>query len=83
MRGKFASGILMRMGMSDLIAHTVEEYIELAVRLVKNKEFQREFRLRMSNSRDILYEDQEPILALEYFLINLCRRDHILEDDVS
>ena len=73
MRGKFASGILMRMGMSDLIAHTIEEYIELAVRLVQNKEFHKKISLCMNNSRDILYEDKDPIRALETFLINTCR----------
>jgi predicted O-linked N-acetylglucosamine transferase (SPINDLY family) len=69
MRGSLASGILKRMGMSDLITSTNMEYIELAVRLAQNKPYQNEIRNRLVISRDILYDDLEPIRALEEFLI--------------
>jgi predicted O-linked N-acetylglucosamine transferase (SPINDLY family) len=76
MRGRLASGILKRMGMSELITNTEEKYIELAVNLAKDQEYRNRVSEKIIEMRDILYEDVDPIRALEDFLIIKCRRYH-------
>ena len=70
MRGRLASGILKRMGVTELIANTEEEYVNLAVQLAQDKEYQRNIRQRIASSRNVLFNDVEPVRALEDFLIN-------------
>lgn len=71
MRGRFASGILRRIGLSELIAHTDEQYIELAIRLVLAAEHRRAVRTRIVAMRDVLFDDVAPIRALENFLLKV------------
>lgn len=73
MRGRLASGILQRIGMDELVTKSEAEYINLVIRIVKDMNYRNEVVKKITNKRDILYEDMEPILALENFLINKCR----------
>jgi predicted O-linked N-acetylglucosamine transferase (SPINDLY family) len=68
MRGRLASGILDRMGLSDLVARNEEDYIEFAVKLASDAAYRQEVRARMEQARPILYNDLEPVRALEAFL---------------
>lgn len=72
MRGRLGTGILKRMGMTELIAHTDEEYIELVVRLAEDGPYRSQVSQKIIDQRDILYADIQPILALENFLLNRC-----------
>lgn len=74
MRGRFASGILKRMGMQELIAATEEEYVEVAVKLAQDAGYRDQIRARIAASRDVLYEDVAPIRALEEFLMGVAGR---------
>jgi protein O-GlcNAc transferase len=71
MRGRLAGGILRRMGMPELIADTDEGYINLAVKLARDAAYRREIRQRTEASRQILFDDIEPVRALEKFLTEL------------
>jgi len=73
MRGRLASAILKRMEIPELIAKNNAAYIELAVRLIKDHAYRRQISQKMTNSRNILYDDFEPIYALENFLEGKCR----------
>ncbi len=68
MRGRLASGILKRMGLQDLVAADEEQYVALAVRLVRDAEFRESIRRRIESGRHLLYGDTAPIRALEDFL---------------
>jgi predicted O-linked N-acetylglucosamine transferase (SPINDLY family) len=68
MRGRFASGILKRIGLPDLIAGSEAAYVEVAVRLAKDHQFRSTVRERMALSRHLLYHDIEVIRAAENFL---------------
>ncbi len=74
MRGRLASGILRRMGMSELIAKTEEEYVDLAVKLGLDADFRALIRERVESSRHILFHDLVPVRALEKFLIGVTRQ---------
>lgn len=73
MRGNLASGILRRMEIPELIAKDEHEYINLAVRLVKDRAFASLTRKNIAEKRSILFNDQEPVTALENFLESTCR----------
>jgi predicted O-linked N-acetylglucosamine transferase (SPINDLY family) len=69
MRGNFASGILKKMAIPELIAKTDIAYVELAVRLVQDRLYRNQIENRIIQTRDILYDDIESICAFENFLL--------------
>lgn len=69
LRGRLASGILRRMAMTELIANNETEYIDLAVKLVQDPSYRKAVQEKIADNRSILFDDQEPIRALEQFLI--------------
>lgn len=73
MRGRLASGILKGMGMGALVSQTNEEYIELIVELMRNKEKLAQIQSRIEHSKQILFNDLAPIRALENFLLTQYR----------
>jgi predicted O-linked N-acetylglucosamine transferase (SPINDLY family) len=68
MRGRLASAILKRMGLSELVVPTEEAYIALVVRLATDAEYRQRMRRWMQESRSVLFNDRAPIRALEEFL---------------
>jgi len=77
MRGRLGSAILDRMGLSDLIARSDNEYIDLAVKLAGDVNYRQSVKARMGQARGILYNDIEPIRALEAFLDEAVRKSNI------
>ena len=68
MRGRLASGILRRIGMTELIANDEENYINLVVKLVQDRAYRQSIQENIIANRSILFEDLAPIRALEDFL---------------
>ncbi len=73
MRGRLASGVLRRMGLHELVADSENGYVDLAVRLVRDQPYRDEIRREIIRRREVLYDDVEPVRALERFLIAQCR----------
>jgi len=73
MRGRFASGILKQLGLSELVASSEEEYVDIAVRLVQDLEYHQRIRHDIVESRHVLFDDGVPIRALEEFLMGVTR----------
>jgi predicted O-linked N-acetylglucosamine transferase (SPINDLY family) len=74
MRGRLASGILKRMGLSDLVAQTEDDYVALAVRLIQDPGYQKQVSERIAASRHVLFNDMAAIRALEDFLVSVVNR---------
>ncbi len=68
MRGRLASGILRRINLSELVAHSESEYVDIAVRLARDDIYRRSIREQIAASRDALFDDLAPVRALEVFL---------------
>jgi len=68
LRGRFASSILLRMGLPDLVARSAEQYAAIAARLLQDGEFRSRVRTQIAERRTALFEDRAPIDALEDFL---------------
>lgn len=71
MRGRFASAILRRLRLEELVCRSDEEYVECTVRLVLDRAFATSTRERMRTGERSLYRDAAPIRALEDLLSNL------------
>jgi protein O-GlcNAc transferase len=78
MRGRFASAILRRLGLSDLVAIDKENYVAIAVRLARDKEWQQTVRRVILERRSVLFDDQSPIRAMEELFNSLCRPSNLL-----
>jgi protein O-GlcNAc transferase len=73
LRGRLASGILKRMGLADLVVDTETGYVDLVLRLVRDKDYRENVRQRIEQSRDVLYNDVAPIRRLEEFLVGAAK----------
>lgn len=69
MRGRLASGIVRRMGLPELVASNDEAFIETAVDLAADAPKLQELRARIAERRAILFDDVEPVRALECCLV--------------
>lgn len=74
MRGRMASGILKRIELQELIANNEDQYVALVVRLVRDRQYNLAVRQKIEANRLLLYDDREPVLALENFLLQVCRK---------
>jgi predicted O-linked N-acetylglucosamine transferase (SPINDLY family) len=68
MRGRFASGILRRMDLAELVADSKQRYIDLAIKVASDSGYRLELRSRIEASGPMLHNDVAPIRALEEFL---------------
>lgn len=69
MRGRLASSILSRADLKELICSSESEYIDLIVNLLQNRELLKSIKIKMNQSKDVLFNDLETIRELEKFLI--------------
>jgi predicted O-linked N-acetylglucosamine transferase (SPINDLY family) len=74
LRGRLASGILRRMGLDELVATDEARYVEIAVRLATDAAWWGEMRGRIEQGRAALYNDSEPVRALEKFFAEVLGR---------
>ena len=74
MRGRLASAILNRIGLEDLVCQSDSAYIDLVVELIQNQHLLNSYKEKIAESKTILFDDLEPIRALEDFLIQQIRQ---------
>jgi protein O-GlcNAc transferase len=70
MRGRHATAILTRLGMSETIAGDAEDYVSIATRLAGDIDLRRDLADRMGRNRTAAFDDEEPIKALDGFFEN-------------
>ena len=61
------------MGLQELVAGSEEDYISLAVKLIRDGEYRERARKRIEAERHVLFEDMAPIRALESFLAEVAK----------
>ncbi len=71
MRQCHSAGILTMMGLRETIASSVEEYVEIAIRLGKDVEWRKKISEKIAVNKHRLYNDRKCIYALEEFLMKL------------
>ena len=73
LRGRLASGVLRRMGLTELIAPTKHEYVNLAVRLVTDRRYNMQIRLEIEQRRSVLFDDTSAMGSFQDFLESVAR----------
>ncbi|MBF0340282.1 MAG: tetratricopeptide repeat protein [Magnetococcales bacterium] len=63
-RSRHTYGILRRLGVLETVARDSEDYVALAVRLGRDREFRAAIRARLAAGKGVLYEDQSVPEAL-------------------
>ena len=70
MRGRLASGIMRRLELHELVADSDQAFIEKAVELAANEPKRNALRVEIAKRRHILFNDLEPVRALERCLVD-------------
>lgn len=73
MRSRLASGILHRMGLSELVVASNKAYVDKVVELVKKPAYRDRMRKDMIERRACLFDDHVPIKELQKLFMNLAR----------
>jgi protein O-GlcNAc transferase len=68
MRGRHSAAILQMLGVTETIAETLDDYVDIAARLARDPQARRAVVDRMAASKHRLYYDRAPVTALEDFL---------------
>jgi predicted O-linked N-acetylglucosamine transferase (SPINDLY family) len=73
MRGRHSAAILSMMGVTETIASTLDEYVELAVRLGLDSDWRGQVTQKITLNKHKIYKDKNCISALEDFLENVAK----------
>jgi protein O-GlcNAc transferase len=73
MRGRHTLAIVQQMGVHELIADTVEQYVNTAVRLALDTRWRTNIKARIAERKHNVYRDQSTVRALEGFLERVVR----------
>jgi len=71
LRGRLASGVLKRMTLTELIAPTEQDYVNLAVRMGRDGTYRTRAQQLITSWRNVLYGDPSPVRTLEEWLVQL------------
>lgn len=72
LRGRFSFGCYLKMGMTECVADTPEQYAETALRLGTDADYRHFVVNRIAETRDALFDNYEMVKALENFLKHVC-----------
>jgi predicted O-linked N-acetylglucosamine transferase (SPINDLY family) len=73
MRGRHSSAILERMGVTETIAESLDDYVSIAIRLGREIPWRNDVRWRVAERKHRIYRDKDSIAALEDFLERVAR----------
>ena len=73
MRGRHTTAFLRMMGLNEMVADSVEEYVEIATRLAVDLPWRMTIKERIRLNQSKLYYDQECIRGMEIFLDRVAR----------
>jgi len=77
MRGRVCAAIYGQMGLSDLVAKTPTEYVDLAIRLATDTAFGKKTREAIANNIDVLFENENVIPEWERFFLRACQEKNV------
>ncbi|WP_158946194.1 tetratricopeptide repeat protein [Pseudodesulfovibrio cashew] len=73
MRGRHSLAVAARLGLTEVVAETFDEYVELAVRLGRDNAFRQSVRERVEAGGERLFGDMAAIRGLEEFILRVVR----------
>ncbi len=79
MRSRHTMAILTRLGVTETIARTIDDYVGIAARLARDPAMRAALRTRMAAGRHRVLGDTTPIRALEAFLTQAVKQSRAAE----
>ena len=70
MRGRHSSAILNRIGVTETVADSIDEYVGIAIRVAINSDERGRISLKIDRNKHAIYRDYDCIAQLEDFLAN-------------
>lgn len=70
-RGRYTTGVYQKLNIYECIAKSKDEYIDIAVKIVTDKEFRNNISEQIINKSDKLFQDKQAVLELELCFINM------------
>jgi predicted O-linked N-acetylglucosamine transferase (SPINDLY family) len=77
MRGRLASALMRRMGIPELVATTDDGFIQAAIELAADRAKRKHLQAMLRDRRKILFQDLEPVRALERCLTEAISRTRV------
>ncbi|HEY9300518.1 MAG TPA: hypothetical protein VIQ31_29975, partial [Phormidium sp.] len=74
-RGRHADSFLKMIGVTETIAQTEAEYIEIAIKLGLDYQLRNEVAERIKANHDLLFDDQVCVQALEEFYAQVVQQN--------
>ncbi len=71
MRGRQSYGMLMAMGIPEMVARDENDFVRIALLLGKNPDYRKEISARIRNANGQMFEDGAPVKALENYFIEI------------
>ncbi|WP_395715169.1 tetratricopeptide repeat protein [Reyranella sp.] len=81
MRGRHSAAILRRMGITETIAATLDDYVAIAARLAKDASWRATIKARIAANKHRVYRDTDCVAKLEAFLERAARGLRSLSDE--
>lgn len=72
MRGRFASAILQRLGLIEMVATNPDQFIQITVRFIQDASLRRVIKRKIQLGKDVLYSDKETTHELGRQLVQVC-----------
>ncbi|WP_422361022.1 tetratricopeptide repeat protein [Reichenbachiella sp.] len=84
-RGRYTAAAYTQMGFKDLLAESIEGYVNLAIRTATDGDFYESVSKKIADNKYLFFEDQETVVELETFIEKITQRDQSddLEEEVS
>ncbi len=82
MRQRHCAGILKMLGVTETIASSPDEYVDIAVRLGKDLEWRTYISNKIAENKYRIYKDMECIIALENFLEKAVKESVKISSDI-
>jgi len=73
MRGRHCAAILSMLGVTETIAASLDDYVDIAVRLARDPALRTAIRGKIAANRPRLFADPAPVRALEAFIEQVVR----------
>jgi protein O-GlcNAc transferase len=73
MRGRHSSAIMDRIGVTETVADSIDEYVGIATRLATDSAERRRIRLKIDTNKHRIYRDRDCVARLEDFIADAAR----------
>jgi predicted O-linked N-acetylglucosamine transferase (SPINDLY family) len=68
-RGRHTAGMYRKMGVSECVASSPEDYVDIALRVARDRDYRKAIQDKIAARRDVLFEDDRVVREFERFFL--------------